>query len=310
MKFRAILTLALLVFCSAAAYSASMLPLIPQDSYLVINFDLPSIVKQPEIKALIDEKMQTAGNDYSDFYKRAGIEPAKDIHNVTIFLTNAQKSGIIVNGSFDTAKISELIQADKEISAKFQVSEIDGLQAVKNSKNANANMVFIDKNTLAFGPEDVLTQISQVQKGKAAGIEKDQGFANLMSKVDTSANMWGAVMAGPNWAEKTQVPVTGLQKMKSGFFSVDYDKEFILVFTGLVEKAAELPEFIQGMQNFLDAFKGWTASVPEFTQLLNKASVQDDKESMARIVVAVPAQEFKDSMNKLSDRLTKEETKK
>lgn len=307
MKLKALFTVALLVFCSVAAFSASQLPLIPQDSYLVINFDMPSIVKQPEMKALIDEKMQTTGNDYSDFYKRAGIEPVKDIQDVTIFLTNAQKSGIIVSGNFDVAKISELIQADKEISAKFQISEIEGLQAVKNSQNENANMVFVNKNTIAFGPEAVLKQIAMLQKGKAASIEKDKAFAHLMSKVDTKANMWGAVVAGPNWADSAKVPVTGLSKMKSGFFSVDYDKEFILVFTGLVEKAKELPEFIQGMQNFLDAFKGWTASVPEFTELLKKASVQDDKKNLARIVLSVPAKEFKDSMNKLSDRLTKEQ---
>lgn len=310
MKFRVLFTVILLAFCSAAAFSAGSLPLIPQDSYLVVNFDLPSIVKQPEMKALIDEKMQTGGNDYSDFYKRAGIEPTKDIENVTIFLTNNQKSGIIVSGKFDVAKISEMIQSDKEISAKFQVSEIDGLQAIKNSQNENANMVFVNKNTVAFGPEEVLKKISQLQNGKAASIEKDKDFAHLMSKVDTNANMWGAVVAGENWAQQTKVPVTGLQKMKTGFFSVDYDKEFILVFTGLVEKAKELPEFIQGMQNFLDAFKGWTASVPEFTALLNKASVQDDKQNLARIVLAVPAKEFKDSMTKLSDRLTAEEKKK
>lgn len=306
MKLRALLTLAMLVFCSVAAFSAGQLPLVPQDSYLIINFDLPSIVKQPELKALIDEKMQTSGNDYADFYKRAGIEPAKDINDVTIFLTNNQKSGIIVTGNFDVAKISELIQTDKEISKKFQVSEIEGLQAIKNAQNENANMVFVNKNTVAFGPEAVLKQIALVQKGKAKSIEKDKAFAHLMSKVDTKANMWGAVVAGENWNDRVKVPVTGLNKMKSGFFSVDYDKEFILVFTGLVEKAKELPEFIQGMQNFLDAFRGWTASVPEFTELLKKATVQDDKKNLARIVLAVPAKEFKDSMNKLSDRLTKE----
>ena len=309
MKLRAFATVALLVFCSVAAYSASLLPLIPQDSYLVINFDLPSIVKQPEIKALIDEKMQTSNNDFSDFYKRAGIEPAKDIHEITIFLTNAQKSGIIVTGGFDSAKLSTLIQSDKDIATKFQVSEIEGLQAIKNSQNENANMVFVDKNTVAFGPEVVLKQIAQLQRGKGNSIARNKSFAHLMSKVDTKANLWGAVMASKNWAERVKVPVTGLQKMTSGFFSVDYDKEFILVFTGLVEKAKELPEFIQGMQNFLDAFKGWTASVPEFVQLLNKASVQDDKKNLARIILSVPAPEFKAAMNKLSDRLTKEEAK-
>jgi hypothetical protein len=306
MKLRGIALLALLVFISATGF-ANNLPLIPQDSYLVINFDLAAIAAQPEIRALIDEKTQTSENDYSDFYKKAGIDPVKDIRNVTIFLDSKERSGILVNGNFDVRKISELIQSDNEISKKFQISKIAGLQAVKNEKNQNANMVFVNKNTVAFGAEPVLEQIAALTRGKANSIVKNKAFSELIKKVDTGSNLWGAVMAGKNWAQRMKMPVAGLQNMKSGFFSVDYDKEFILVFTGLVEKSKELPEFVTGMQNFLDAFKGWTASVPEFTELLKKANVQDDRKNLARIVLAVPAKEFKDSMNKLSDRLNKEQ---
>jgi hypothetical protein len=307
MKLRCFAMLALFAFVCAAGFANNLLPLIPRDSYLVINFDLPSITKQPELKALIDEKMKTSQNDYSDFYKKAGINPGKDIKNVTIFLLDKDKSGILVNGDFDVAKISKLVQTDADLSQTMQVSKICGLQAIINIKNDKANLVFVNKNTVAFGTEDVLQKVAKLQHGKAKGLLKNKKFSELMAKVDTNANLWGAVMAGTNWAERTKMPITGLEKMQSGFFSVDYDKEFILVFTGLVGKTKELPGFVQGMQNFLDAFKGWTASVPEFTALLNKASIQDDRKNLARIVLAVPAKEFKDSMNKLSDRLSKEE---
>lgn len=309
MKLRAMAIMALFVLSTVAGFCNNLLPLVPQDSYLVVSFDFAAIVKQPEMRAMIDEKMKINDQNYTDFYQKAGIEPSRDIKNVTIFLDSKERSGILVTGTFDVAKISELIQADKEISAKFQIGEIAGLQAVKNSKNANANMVFVNKNTIAFGAEDILKQIATLQNGKGKSIETNKAFSELIKKVDTESNMWGAVVASENWAERMKMPVAGLQNMKSGFFSFDYDKEFVMVFTGLVEKAKELPAFADGMKNLLDAFKGWTASVPEFCDLLKKASVQDDKKNLARIVLAVPADEFKAAMTKLSDRVSKEEKK-
>jgi hypothetical protein len=287
-----------------------MVSLIPSDSYLIINFDLPSIVKQPELKALIEDHMEKSGaQNYSDFYQKAGIVPTRDIKNVTIFVTRNEKSGILVSGNFDVKEISKLIQTDQGLSKSFHVSEIAGLQAVKNDSNPYANMVFVNNNTVAFGPEEVLAKVAMIQNRKASSIVRDKNFSNLMRKVNTKANLWGAVMASKNWSENTKLPFTGLEGMKSGFFSVDYDKNFTLVFTGLVEQAKQLPRFVEGMKNFLDAFKGWTASVPEFTELLNKAAIQDDKKQLARIVLAVPASEFKNSMTKLSERVSNKEKK-
>ncbi|GAB4278784.1 MAG: hypothetical protein Kow0029_22330 [Candidatus Rifleibacteriota bacterium] len=309
MKPRILAVIALFIGITLSGYCNNLLSLVPQDSYLVVNLDFASIVKQPEIRAMIDDKMKLGDHDYADFYKKAGIEPSRDIKNITVFLTSKEKSGVLVNGTFDVNKISELIQSDKDISGKFRISEIAGLQAVKNDKNANGNMLFVNKNTVAFGPEDILEHIAKLEQGKAAGINKNKHFSELITKVDTNSDLWGAVMASPNWAQRMKMPVTGLQDMKSGFFSFDYDKEFIMVFTGLVDKEKQLAGFVEGMKNLLDAFKGWTASVPEFASLLNKATVQDDRKKMARIVLAVPAAEFKASMNKLSDRLEKEEKK-
>jgi hypothetical protein len=73
-------------------------------------------------------------------------------------------------------------------------------------------------------------------------------------------------------------------------------------FTGLVEKKTELPEFVDAMINLLDAFRGWTASVPEMTELLKSAKVEDNQENLARIFLSVPAEQFKKTMLKLSEK--------
>ncbi len=303
MKIRLLTVIALMVFCSLSAFAGALLPLVPADAYLVVNFDFASIVNQPELKAILDEHMNTRAGDYSGFYTKAGIEPARDIKNVMIYLDAKERPCVVVNGTFATAEVSRLVQSDKELSANFQVAEIGGLQAVKNSANPNANMMFVNADTVAFGSEEVLTALATLQSGKARNIKDNKAFTHLMDRVDTKANLWGAVVATANW-QSGNVPVPGFQAMRTGFFSIDYNKEFTLNFTGLVGKKEELPAFVDAMVNFLDAFRGWTASVPEMTEILKNARVEEDKENLCRIVVAIPAEEFKAQMAKVAARGT------
>jgi hypothetical protein len=286
------------VMVGISGFSNTLLSLVPADAYLLVNFDLHSILAQPELKAMIDENFKTGQKDYTDFYERAGINPGRDIRNVTVFMTAKNEVAVLVSGSFDANEISRLIQTDAEIAAKFSVSKIAGLQAVKNNKNPNANMMFLNKHAVAFAKEGVLRKIANLGRDKS--IIGNRAFAHMIRRVDTDANIWGTILAGTGWQQKIKIPVTGLNKLSTGFFALSYDKNFNFKFTGLVNKKKELPEFVTGLQNFLDAFKGWTASVPEFSSMLGKAQIQDNREHLARIVLDVPAQEFKAAMNSLA----------
>ncbi len=302
MKLRTLFVMAAFAFCSVAGFANAMLALVPNDAYLVVNFDLAAIAGQPEIKSLIETQLNNQNADYASFYERAGIEPARDIKNVTIFVDGKERSGIIVDGSFDTAKISELVQNDAELAAKFTIDTIEGMQTLKNPANENANMMFVGQNTVAFGSEEVLKQVAVLSAGKAANINTNKDFAGMMEKVDTKSQVWGAVVASPNWQTRVNVPVAGLESMKTAFFSVDYDKNFTMVFTALTADSKELPQFTTAMQNLLDAFKGWVVSVPEMTEILKNAQIQDNKENLARIVVSIPADQFKASMAKIAEK--------
>lgn len=302
MKLRIFAVMALFAFCSVAGFAGAMLPLVPGDAYLVVNFDFAALASQPEIKALVETQLNNQNENYADFYKRAGIEPARDIKNVTIFVDGKERSGVIVNGSFDTAKISELVQKDSELAGKFAIATIEGMQAVKNTANENANMMFVNQNTVAFGSEDVLKEVATLNAGKGSDIGKNKEFTGMMEKVDATSQVWGAIVTAPNWQNRVNVPVTGLENMKTAFFSLDYDKEFTMVFTALVGDSKELPKFTAAMQNLLDAFKGWVASVPEMAEILKDAQVQDNKENLARIVVSMPAADFMTRMAKIAEK--------
>ncbi|MGM0600448.1 MAG: hypothetical protein ACQETH_11615 [Candidatus Rifleibacteriota bacterium] len=298
MKLRTLFLLMAFLMVGLTGFSNNLLSLVPADAYLLVNFDLNSILAQPELKALVDEHFKTGQKDYTDFYERSGINPAKDIRNVTVFMTSNNEVGVLVSGNFDSNEISRLIQTDSEIAGKFTISKIAGLQAVKNNKNPDANMMFLNKHAVAFAKETVLKKIANLRRDKS--IIGNRAFAHMIRRVDTDANIWGTVLAGTGWEKNIKVPVTGLNNLSTGFFALSYDKKFNFHFTGLVNKKNELPEFVAGLQNFLDAFKGWTASVPEFASMLEKAKIQDNREHLARIVLDVPAQEFKTAMDSLA----------
>lgn len=305
MKIRMLFVIMAMLFAALTANAGALLPLVPEDAYLVVNFDFASIIKQPELKALIDHHMSTSGQDFTSFYKRAGIEPTRDISNIMVYLDAKERPCIIVNGAFDTKKLSTLIQTDNELSASFKIATIGGLQAVKNNVNENGNMLFVNANTVAFGAEEALNSVATLQTGKGKNIVTNKAFAHLMERVETDSNLWGAVVATPNWKTSGKLPVPGLQAMKTGFFSLNYDKAFTMNFTGLVGKRDELPAFVEAMTNFLDAFRGWTASVPEMTEILKGAKVEDNKENLCRIFVSIPAEEFKASMTAIAEKATK-----
>ena len=298
MKLRVLFLLVAFSMVGLTGFSNTLLSLVPSDAYLLVNFDLNSILQQPELKALVDKHFKTGPKDYEDFYQRSGINPGKDIRNVTIFMTSNKEVGVLVSGSFDANQISRMIQTDAEMASKFSVSKIAGLQAVKNNTNPNANMMFLNKHAVAFAKEPVLKKIANLRRDKS--IIGNRAFAHMIRRVDTDANVWGTVLAGAGWEKNIKVPITGLNKLSTAFFALSYDKNFNFKFTGLVNKKKELPEFVTGLQNFMAAFKGWTASAPEFSTMLNKAVIQDNREHLARIVLNVPANEFKAAIDGLA----------
>ncbi len=295
----------LLVFAMSAFQlnAASLLTIVPDSSYLVVNFNLGRIMQQPDLKAAAQKMVSLKDDNFSNFYTRAGIDPIKDISNVMLFLNSGEKACIVVNGTFNTDKISELIQSDSEVAKKIKIEDMLGFQAVKNIANKSSNVVFVDKNTVAFGEVSILEDLLKVKNGTAKSLATNKSFASLMKKMDTRAGLWGAMLPSTdNWAKpQTNVVASTLKEIQSAFFSMNYGKFFTFNFTGQVEKAEQLAALESGLTNLLDAMRGWTAGSPEMLKLLKMAKVQA-KGTLARVIMKVPADEFVNLMEKLGER--------
>jgi hypothetical protein len=53
-------------------------------------------------------------------------------------------------------------QTDPDISRAFTLTAIGGLPALKSELDSNANVVFVDQQTLAFGDMSVLEKIGEM----------------------------------------------------------------------------------------------------------------------------------------------------
>jgi hypothetical protein len=293
-------------------FAASMLPFIPADSYLVINVNFSRLVNQKEIKTIFDEQFKVDDNSFDSFYKRAGIEPVKDINNIMVFMNGQEKACVMVNGTFDTKNILDIIKADSELLKKVTVSDINGLPLINNSTSSSGNALLLNKNTVAFGEVNLLEAIAKVKAGKAKSLIKNKDFADLVKRMNTKTSIWGGLLTSGSWGQKVKdnAMLHAMKGLKSAFFSLNYEKFFTFVFTGKVAKKEQLAAFENGLNNILDALRGWVASTPEMLKLLKNAQIQVDKKTMARLIVKVPAEEFKMALTKLKEKAKTESAKK
>ena len=310
--FTAFLAFCFLFSFIGDTFAASMLPLVPADSYLVMNVNFSRLIKQKEIKAIFDEQFKVEGNSFDNFYKRAGIEPVKDINNIMVFMNGQERACVMVNGIFDTNNILDVIKADSELLKKVQIGDLNGLPLITNSTSKSGNALLLNDNTVAFGEIDLLESIAKVKAGKAKSLVKNKDFADLMKRMNTKTAIWGGLLTSGNWSRtvKKTAMLHAMKDVRTAFFSLNYEKFFTFVFTGKVAKKGQLAAFEAGLNNILDALKGWVASTPEMLKLLKNAQIQVDKKTMARLIIKVPAEEFKSALTKLKAKAKAEANKK
>lgn len=308
MKTNKIFLMFSLIVCilgfTANSYAISLLPLVPENAGVVINFNLQKILNQKGIRAVVDKLIPIENSkDFENFYKKSGINPVKDIENVMIFLDKNGKTGILVNGTFDTDKIAAIAQKDAGIAGQISFEDLNGFKLLKSNLNKNGNTLIVDKYTLAFGEMAILDTITYLKGEQKKSILSNHEFAGLIHKMSMRSAFWGATVNTGKASDNSPV-VAALENVKTSYFSVDYDKAFIFNFTGKVAAPKELPAFKNSLKNILDVFKGWCAAEPEVLKVLKKAKVQA-KGTLARIIMRIPAKEFEALVKKLAEKSKK-----
>lgn len=290
MKIRNIALSALFVLASTISYANEPMRLVPQNSKIAMELDYAQAMTQPEIKDLISSQIASGSDISEEVLAKIGINPSKDIKNIHLFVDEANNCGIIISGSFDAAKISEVFQTDKELTAKFQMKNIGEAPTIVCNANENANIMLIDQNTMVLGNEAVLTKVASVNDSKTPNIETDEEFVALLKDNRPSSGLWGVVR--PEKAQDENKLLPGLENMKISMFKLFYDKNFDFSFVGRVGSEKDAEALKQNLQNLLDMAKAGVVNEKEATELLKAVEVKSTADS-ASMVLSVPAETMK-----------------
>lgn len=303
-------TLALVFFFAfvcASSFAAELLSLVPYDASLVVNLGLNKVVNRPEIRSVLDSLLPAYEASFDNVFAKAGINPVYDIHNVLFFIDKDDKFAILADGSFDAIKTCEVAQTDPDISRAFTLTAIGGLPALKSELDANANIVFVDQQTLAFGDLSVLEKIGEMSVNKnIKTIQSNRMFTYMLRKLDLDTpQLWGAAMSGKKWFTAIKTPKSGIDNVRITFFSLAYDQDFTLDFTSLVARNSQLQELVDSLSELINGFKVYVSSVEGMSEILDNALIQDNRENLARVVIKMPIEKFTASLLSIGTYLDK-----
>lgn len=308
MKIRLVLFLCASLFISTAASAMSLSQYVPEDAYFMMNVHFSTIVNNEEIKGFLEEFFETRGRDQSEFYDQIGVNPMDDFHYLMVFVDSTQKAGIIAHGSFDNIRISQAIAEDEALSAVYTQGQLYGFGIVTNEINPDGNMLFIDQRTAAFGSLRTLQKIARLAREEISPVSSLESYQAIVKDADLNSDIWGVILPEDGWVDRTNLAIEGLSDMVSAFFSIDYNpaENFLLIFTGMVEEHEQLDRFGDALDEMLEATQIWTGTVPEIQQLLARARVLDDQETMASLVLKVPSQMLKKNILAALERVSED----
>ncbi|HNV71739.1 MAG TPA: hypothetical protein PKO06_18685, partial [Candidatus Ozemobacteraceae bacterium] len=273
LKRIALLTAVLFVFMTTASFAGDLMKLIPADSAFVLHLNLTKILANENVKKSIDENMAKQSPEqkkaYDEFIQKTGIDPLKSITELMVFVATTGDKGkpdaaVLFNGTFDKNKIMEAIKADKKAAEETIIEKFEGFDAIKSKKADEGTGVFLDDTTAVVGTANPIKTVIDVKNGKAKDLGTNEKFVNLMKKIDTAANLWGAgVIPEELKAQAKNNPQAApLANVNTVCFSFNFDKDITFNFMGEVDKKENMDQVMTALNGFLAMIKMVAGQTP------------------------------------------------
>ncbi len=200
--FRRLLVGAVLAAAAAApARAAEVDPLLPAESDSVIFVNVRQILDSDLVKkyALGQIKQALAGNDAKKMLDKLGLDPLKDVNQVTAGSWGKNPEDMnfvaVVRGKFDPKKLFEAAQEEaKKDGDKVAIVEDGKYKLVKFTQDKEPKEVYLsvadEKTLLAGSSKKVVTAaLAAAEKGEAKPkLKKD--LADLVAKQDEKASLF------------------------------------------------------------------------------------------------------------------------
>jgi hypothetical protein len=209
-------TLAIILFYSLSAWAtplgSSARTVIPSDIQQIISVDYRALKNSDTAMALKAQVLPPALKEFEAALKGVGINPDKDVEQLTFASYRAGKQGVkvigVAQGSFSTATMLKKIKLNKLKPVKYRQADVYAM-------SGGMQMTFLDDDTLAFGDMAALKGALDARDGYASGLDSNSQIVDLIGGVDS----------GPVWSVLDQQGTQNMMRSALGDASrlADYE---------------------------------------------------------------------------------------
>jgi len=183
----------ILLFSTAAAWAAAMgssaRGVIPSDVQQVITVDYRSLKNSSTAMALKDQVLPPSMKEFEASLKGVGIDPDKDVDQLTFASYRQGKQGVkvvgIAQGSFSSKAFVKKMKLKKVKPVKYHDADIYPM-------SGGMEMTFLDENSLLFGDGGALRGALDARDGYTPALDSNPRVADMIGSVE-SGMVWSVL---------------------------------------------------------------------------------------------------------------------
>ena len=270
----------LLIAMVVPAFAVELVNLAPEHTSLVMNLNFGKVLSTEALKKQIEVAMEKQAENrkkgLTEFISRTGIDPFRHLENLLVVMAfpagevgAKPQIGLLIEGSFEAAKILESLKKDKASAAEATVSKIEGFDAIQVKSNTEGNALILDSTTMAIGTVPMITSVASVKNGKAKSLAGSE-LEKLLRKVDTGAAFWGVGLIPQIRSLKGGDEVSYLPM----YCTLDLSSGLSFSYTIELEKAEHADMVVTFISGALNTMRMKAAESPEFTEILSNVQVE------------------------------------
>ncbi len=173
----------------AAAIPSSARVAIPAEVQQIITVDYRTLKNSDTAMALKQQVLPPSVKSFEEELKGVGINPDKDVDQLTFASYRAAKQGTRVvgaaQGSFSRQAVLKKMRLNKVKPLKYHDTDIYPM-------SGGMDMTFLDDNTLLFGDGEALKGALDARDGYSSSLDSNSQVADLIGPVE-SGTVWSVL---------------------------------------------------------------------------------------------------------------------
>jgi len=182
-------TVVLSAMAWGTAMPSSARPAIPADVQQIITVDYRALKNSDTAMALKAQVLPPSLKEFEGQLKGIGINPDKDVDELTFASYRTAKQGVkvvgVAQGSFTSKAVLQKMKTNKIKPLKYRDSDLYPM-------SGGMHMMFLDDNTLLFGDLGAVKGALDARDGYASGLDSNSTIADMIGPVESGV-VWSVL---------------------------------------------------------------------------------------------------------------------